>query len=117
MEPADLQQLAVRRRIVAEVVAFPGLHLRELARRLDTSVARIEYHVPLLVEAGLLEEVRTVGLLRFFPGPAAAGGRATSPSEWGILALLRDRLVLGIVLAILDAPAPMRHRDLAQRLG
>ena len=116
MEEGDLRRLEVRRRIVEEVARFPGLHLRELARRLDTSVARIEYHLPLLVEAGLVQERHDRGLLRLFPG-GASGHPVPAKEDQDLLVLLRDRRAVGLVLAILDTDGGLRHRDLAQRLG
>ena len=41
-----------RDRIRAIVVQFPGLHLREIARQMDISLALVQYHIPRLVEDG-----------------------------------------------------------------
>lgn len=58
----------VRERIHSAVVATPGIHLRQAARRTDTKVGTVRYHVRKLVECGLLRRERHGGYVCLFPG-------------------------------------------------
>ena len=101
----------MRRRIRQAVEDYPGLHLRELARHLGTSVALVEYHVPFLVTQGLVERVEEGNLHRLYPAALPQRDRAR-------LAALRDRAGLQVVMVLLDR-GPLRHGALAKatRLG
>jgi predicted transcriptional regulator len=104
----------MRRRIVGLVREYPGLHVREVARQLGTSVARIEYHIPLLVEAGLVRSVREEQYQRLYPMGNEGG---LGKKDQDALALLRHRIPLLVTLYLLDQDAPVRHRQLAEDLG
>ena len=106
----------MRRRIVALVRDYPGLHLREVARQLDTSVALVEYHLPRLVDAGHVHAERTEGFLRLFPRGDATMPRV-DPDDRVWVAALREHNALQIVLLLAEAGAPVRHKDIAERLG
>lgn len=114
--PDPLLGLETRRRIVGLIREYPGLHVREVARRLDTSVALVEYHLPFLLEGGLLLEERDDRYQRLFPSPGAKGG-GLGEAERRVLGLLRERLPLRITLHLLEAGRPERHRDVAEALG
>ncbi len=111
-----LLDLDIRRRIVGLIREYPGLHVRDLARRLQTSVALVEYHLPLLLEAGLLSEVREDRYQRLFLGPEG-GGAALPEGDRRVLGILRERLPLRIVLHLLDQKGPARHKEVADALG
>lgn len=104
--------LEMRRRIHAAVRQFPGIHVREAARQLDTSVALVEYHVAVLVAAGLVAIERGDRYARLFP----AGRGSVMAEDREAVGLLRERLPLRIVLELLDG-GPRRHKDLAEALG
>lgn len=109
--PLDLE---TRRRIVDLVREYAGLHLREVARQLDTSVALVEYHLPVLEEAGLVHVDRGDRYVRLYP----AGPRVERPTgeerEW--LNLLREPLPLQVTLFLLDHPGPARHGKIREAL-
>ena len=100
-----------RARILAMIAQYPGLHVRELARQLDASQARVAYHIPIMVGAGAVEERRTDGALHLF-----AKGDRLKAHDRDVLALLRRPLPLQIVLQLLDEPG-LRHAALASSLG
>lgn len=98
----------MRDRILALVRRYPGLHLREVARQLRTSIALVEYHVPSLLEDGLIERVEAEGAHRLFPAHEGFPRPA--------LAAVRDPKRLHIVLALLEHGA-LRHAALAELTG
>lgn len=105
--------LEMRRRIVDLVRSFPGLHTREIARQLDTSVTLIEYHLPILLDAGLVSESRADRYQRLFP----TDRRSPSEADRRRLGLLRDRTALHVTLHLLDRGTAEKHRDIAAALG
>ena len=109
----DLMDLDTRRRIVALVRDYPGLHVREIARQLGEAQALVDYHVPKLVEGGLVALHREGKFVRIFPS-AKGGSRPSDPRDRDTLALLRDRHALHIVLLLLDNEV-LRHRDIMER--
>lgn len=111
---ADLLDLETRRRLFALVQQYPGLHLREAARQLQTSIALVEYHAAILRENGLVREERDDRYVRLFAQPVA--GEGLSATERRILAVLREALPLRITLYLLDQDTPMQHKAIAQAL-
>ena len=105
--------LEMRRRIVDLVRTFPGLHTREIARQLDTSVTLVEYHLPILLDAGLLSETREDRYQRLF----SADRRGLSDDDRRRLGLLRDRTALHITLHLLERGTAEKHRDIAAALA
>lgn len=107
MTPHDLGA-SMRQRILSAVRSYPGLHLRELARQLDTSVALIEYHLPMLVAKDLVERVEDQGRHLLFPTGHDAPRR--------LVGLLRDKRRLPIILTLLDQ-GPLTHGEMVGALG
>ncbi|HUR25914.1 MAG TPA: ArsR family transcriptional regulator [Candidatus Thermoplasmatota archaeon] len=108
----DPLELATRRRLYALVKDYPGIHVREAARQLETSLALVEYHLALLREHRLVNVSREDGYARLFATDAPAP-RAGEREQVG---LLRQRLPLRITLSLLD-DGPAKHKDLAESLG
>ncbi len=96
----------MRDRILQLVQEYPGLHLREVARQLDTSIALVEYHIPGLEEEGLVDRVEADGVHRIYPV-----GEVDER-----LAVLRDAKRLHIALRLLDG-GTMRHIEIARATG
>jgi predicted transcriptional regulator len=108
----DPLELAIRRRLYATVRDYPGIHVREAARQLGTSMALVEYHLGLLREHGLVTVQKDDGYARLYPTDAPA----PSPAEREKVGLLRQRLPLRITLTLLD-DGPTKHKELAEALG
>lgn len=108
----DPLELAIRRRLYALVQEYPGLHVREAARQLGTSMALVEYHLRLLTETGLVLVAKEDGYARLYP----AEGPAPKPGEREAVGLLRQRHPLRITLVLLD-DGPAKHKDLAEATG
>lgn len=112
---ADLLDLDMRRRLYGLVESYPGLHIREAARQLGTSVALVEYHVALLRENGLLREERDDRYVRLYAtGPKGAEPTAAERAQ---LKVLRERLPLRVALHLLDHDQPQQHKAMAEALG
>jgi predicted transcriptional regulator len=96
----------MRARILETVDHYPGLHLRELARQLGTSVSLIEYHVPFLHALGHVDIEEDARFRRVYPATMPTADRQA-------IATLRDPQRLHIVMILLDGP--LRHAELAKR--
>jgi DNA-binding transcriptional ArsR family regulator len=107
-----LLDLDMRRRLYATVREFPGIHVREAARQLGTSLALVEYHLPLLRDHGLVTVEKDDRYARIYPKDAGA----PDPRDRAAVGVLRERLPLQVTLRLLDAGAS-KHKDLAEALG
>jgi predicted transcriptional regulator len=97
----------MRQRILNLVQEYPGLHLREVARQLETSVALIEYHVEGLVKDSAVERIIDNRHHRLFPHGHQLPSKA--------LMTLRDSKSLKVVLHLLQSPAT--HSELVKHTG
>lgn len=109
-EPA--RGMAMRQRILDAVRRYPGIHLRELARQLNSSVALVEYHTPTLEADGWLSVRTNDSYTRLYPN----GDAAVDPKDEAWIALLRQPNPVHIVLALMDE-GPSRHGPLATKLA
>ncbi len=110
---------STRRRVYAAVSETPGLHQRDLARRLELSAASIEHHLRHLVRAGLLARQRDGGFVRYYVavhGVAASEG-AVGAADKVRLAILRHARPLEAVARLLQHEEGLRMGDLAQEMG
>lgn len=114
----ELLELETRRDIYDLVRREPGLHMREIQRRLDLSIALTEYHLRQLEEAGLVVSIAEEGYKRFYPTTGADGGelRSLGGDERRMLGLFRQSIPLRVTLFLLnDEPATNSH--IADGLG
>src|SRR5687767_9978262 len=107
-----LLEVEMRRRLYATVRQYPGIHVREAARQLDTSLALVEYHLTLLRDHGLVSVEKDDRYARLYPREAGAPDK----KDRAAIAVLRERLPLQITLHLLDQGAT-KHKDLADALG
>jgi predicted transcriptional regulator len=97
--------IRLRRRLVRLIEAYPGLHLRELARQADVSEALAGYHLDHLVAEGVVE-AQTEGVYRrFFPRSAPA----PDEKDRELMGLLRQRVPLQIALVLLERGTATHH--------
>ncbi len=108
----DVLDLGMRRRIYALVQGYPGIHVREAARQLDTSMALIEYHVAVLEQHGLVMRERDDNHIRLY-----ASASTPAPADRAKLGVLRERLPLQVSLYLLDRGEGVAHGRIAQDLG
>lgn len=102
----------LRRRLYVLVQDYPGLHVRELARRLGVKVRGVEYHADVLLREGVLEESRDGAYQRLFPNRREL---PLTDEERAALGVLRMPVPLALVLALLDEPNGLGHAELCRR--
>ncbi len=91
----DILGLERRRRVYQLIRSHPGLHLRELERRLPISLGDLRYHVDYLEKEGLISS-RSDGYRK-----AYFSARDVSVLDWNLLALARQRRPRRIILHLL----------------
>lgn len=104
---------SMKANILALVQEIPGLHFREIARRMETSIALVEYHLRQLDDEG-----------RVFVEADASSKRVYCKDcgldafDRQLLQVLRNELRAKILLYLLQqAPEPVRHMEITQALG
>lgn len=107
-DPAPID-LSVRQRVFGTVSRYPGLHLREIMRRVGTSSALAEYHLNVLEKHGLVTSTDDRGYRRFYP--ARSPRTPLSRDDKRFLGLARHPVALGIVLYLLER-GRASHKDL-----
>ena len=90
--------LDTRRAIFELIVEYPGLHFREIVRRINMSPSNVEYHLRHLVKHDVLVVVEDGRLKRFY-----VKGKI-SHEDKKILSVLRKEIPRGIVLFLLLEP-------------
>ncbi len=86
-----LLSLESRNRIYNLILAFPGLHFREIQRRLRTATGALEYHLGVLTDSGAIESRRYGQFRRFYP-------KGLHESEASLLSVLRHERQRNIVI-------------------
>ncbi len=104
----------MRQRILAMIREFPGLHMREIARQLETSVALVGYHVDALQDHGVIRGEKEQRYMRFYP--ETDGRLELDRDNRRHLALLRQPLPLEACLHLLEAKGPLRHGQLVEAM-
>lgn len=108
-EDAARDDVDMRRRVLAIVTRYPGLHLRGIQRKLSTSARLAEYHLNKLEKLDLITSIEQGGYRRFFPTQGPRPALDASQKEW--LGLLRQEIAFGVVLYLLDH-GTARHGEL-----
>lgn len=115
----DALELETRRRIYDVVRKFPGLHLREISRQLDLSVPLVDYHLNFLEKYELVAAINDEQYRRFYPKDRLGSDVKTdalSADEKRIVALLRQRIPLQIVLFLLKKGSA-QHKEMIPLMG
>lgn len=105
----DPKNLEARRRIFSLIKSSPGIHLRELLRRLHMSAGHVNQHILSLERINAVRPEKYGGYTRFYP--IGMGLR-----EKDILAALREKSRRRIIISILSNP-DISHEDLEKNLG
>jgi predicted transcriptional regulator len=90
--------LETRREIFELITDFPGLHFREILRRLDISSGNLNYQLSYMVKHDLLVSISDGNLKRYYIIGKVKG------HEKRILACLRNETARGLVLFLLLNP-------------
>lgn len=111
-------ELARRRAILELLEEFPGLHVSEIARRLEWSPMLAEYHLRVLAKHDLVSRVEDDRYHRYYAKVEREGMRvdALGAREKRVLGMLRHPVRLHI-LTYLAVEGRGRNRDMARSLG
>ena len=104
--------IALRSKMLALVKRFPGLHLRDLARRANLSEALAGYHLQAMEKEGFVQSRFDDFYRRFYPVQSAA----PTPADQPLLGLLRQRVAADIAVHLLEQ-SPATHAALTKKLG
>ncbi len=98
MKKSDVLQLDTRRRIYELIFKSPGLHFREIARKLDIRIGVLEYQLDILDKQELIVKKKDGYYTRYFIRDKI------SPQEKIIISLLRLKVPRHIVLFLYFNP-------------
>ena len=113
----EVLDLETRRGIYDLVRRVPGLHMRELQRQLDLSIALTEYHLRQLEEAELIVSITEEGYKRYYPTTGADGGiLALGGDDRRMVGLFRQPIPLQITLLLLNRESAT-NSEIADGLG
>jgi len=84
-----------RVRIERSIADSPGIHFRELVRRLDLAPGQVQYHLRRLRERGAVVEERLYGRTHYYP---------PEYDDWerGVLSLLRRETARDVLVYLLE---------------
>lgn len=119
MRRDDLNLDLERRRAILELVrTYPGLHLSELARRLEWSPMLTEYHLRVLERHNLVSSIQEAHYRRYYAKTEREGLSIDTMGahEKRVLALLRHPVRLHVV-TYLAAEGHGRNKEIAKSLG
>lgn len=111
-------ELEGRRSLLELVQQFPGLHLSEIARRLNWSPMLAEYHLRVLEKSNLISSIQDEHYHRYYAKVEREGMRidALGAQEKRVLAALRHVVRLHIA-TFLAVKGEGRNKEIAQSLG
>lgn len=104
----------LRSRILLLVETYPGLHLREIQRRIDCTATLAEYHLNVLERLELVRSVQHDRYRDFFPKRHQGLVLTDTDRRW--LGLLRRPPILALTLVLLEHGA-MRPTELAKAVS
>ncbi len=106
-----------RQRLYDSIRASPGLHVNELRRRLHMSPSSIEYHLSVLVGAGLVVAEDDGRYKRYYANGAGLGLNPRSPHSRNTLGALRRPHAVVLVRALLAHAGGATSSALSQSLA
>lgn len=104
-------ELETRRRIYEQIKKSPGIHFRELERRLQMVVGNLQYHLQYLEKKNLIRVLNDGDYVRYF-----VKDRSLSEDERKIMSFLRRSGCRHILLQLLNNP-DMNNKELSQAVG
>jgi len=110
MSEEDVLKLATRRKIYNYILKHPGLHERELSRRLDIPLATLDYHLFYLKKKEFITFKSDDGFTRYF----ITGKVGVEDKK--VLTILRQRVFRKIIIFLLLNPLSL-HRDISEFIG
>ena len=104
--------IAIRRKILKFVEKFPGLHLRDIARRADLSEALAGYHLQALERERFVQSRFDEFYRRFYP----VSGPSLTAADQQLLGILRQRVAADVAIHLLEQ-SPSTQTTLTKKLG
>lgn len=104
-------ELDTRRRIYEQIKKSPGIHFRELERRLKLVVGSLQYHLQYLEKKNLIVASNDDDYVRYF-----AIDKSLNKKEKKILSLLRRSSCRHILIHLLNNP-DLNNKDLSLAVG
>jgi predicted transcriptional regulator len=92
-------ELETRKKIYDQIKKSPGIHFRELQRRLELVVGSLQYHLHYLEKRNLIKASSDGDYVRYF-----ARDRSLTETERKILSLLRRSSCRHILIQLLNNP-------------
>lgn len=89
--------LDVRKRIYETISKSPGLHFRELQRRIGVATGTLDYHVHFLRKHGMIRAEQAGGFLRYY-----ASDIIIEEQEKALLSLLRQEKIRHILILLIE---------------
>ncbi|MGA1822876.1 MAG: winged helix-turn-helix transcriptional regulator [Thermoplasmatota archaeon] len=106
----DPLELDTRKRIFDLIESSPGIHFREIARRLDIPMGVVEYHIHYMIKRDMIISKKEGRYKRYYT-EGKHGSR-----EKTVLPFLRKDVPRKIIMHLMLNPGS-RHRDLKDQLN
>ncbi len=103
-------EITTRRKIYEEIVMNPGLHFRELQKRLDMPLGMLEYHLNVLEKEGVIVSKMDGKYKRYF------ANTSMNREERKIMGSLRSEIQRKIVIFLIEN-GKSRHSDIASGIN
>ena len=110
METHDLISLEIRRKIFHFITKYPGLHLREISRKLSIPKTTLNYHLRYLEKEGFIIGKHERRYLRYY------AAKTVGNFEKGILSVIREETPRRIILFLFLYPEHSRI-DMSKEIG
>jgi predicted transcriptional regulator len=104
-------ELDTRRKIYEQIKKSPGIHFRELERRLQMVVGNLQYHLQYLEKKNIISTSNDGDYVRYF-----VKDRSLSETERKIISLLRRSGCRHILPQLLNNP-DLNNKELSQAVG
>ena len=104
-------ELETRKKIYDQIKKSPGIHFRELQRRLDLVVGDLQYHLHYLEKRNLIKASTDGDYVRYF-----TRDRSLTENERKILYFLRRSSCRHILIQLLNNPN-LNNKELSQAVG
>ena len=104
-------ELETRRRIYEQIIKSPGIHFRELERRLHVVVGNLQYHLQYLEKKNLIRASNDEDYVRYF-----VKDKSLNENERKILSFLRRSGCRHILIQLLNNPE-LNNKELSQAIG
>jgi predicted transcriptional regulator len=112
MQPNEALQLDTRKRIFELINANPGIHFREIQRKLNMPLGLLSYHLDYLEKNKLIATRRDTYYTRFYPRRE----HDFDHQDKAIISFLRQEIPRGIIIFLLQNPNS-KHKEILQNFN